>query len=38
MNNMGGYAHGGWMVAWWIGGIALLIVLAWLLGGRRGRS
>ena len=38
MGNMGGYGHGGWMVLWWIGGIALLIVLVWFLAKRRGGS
>ena len=38
MWNMGGYGHGGWMVLWWIGGIAVLIVLAWMLFKRGGRS
>lgn len=37
MGNMGGWG-GGWMVLWWIGGIALLIVLVWFLAKRRGSS
>ena len=36
MGSMGGYGSGGWMVLWWIGGIASLIVLVWALTkGRR---
>jgi len=38
MGNMGGSGQGGWMVLWWIGGIAILIVLAWFLSKRRGGS
>lgn len=36
LESMGGYGHGGWMYLWWIGGIAVLIVLAWALFKRRG--
>ena len=36
MSNMGGYWHGGWMVLGWIGGIARLIVLVWVLAKGRG--
>ena len=36
MGNMGGDGHGGWMVLWWIGGIAVLIMLAWMLFKRGG--
>jgi len=32
---MGGDWHGGWMVLWWIGGSALLIVLIWILAKQR---
>ena len=35
---MGGYGHGGWMVLWWIGGIALLILLAWGFARKRSGS
>ncbi len=38
MGNMGGYGHGGWLVLWWIVGLASLILLAWLLLKRRGGS
>jgi hypothetical protein len=41
MNNTGhmaGYGQGAWMVLWWVGGIALLIVLIWFLAKRRGGS
>lgn len=36
MDHMDGYGHGGWMGLWWIGGIALLILLVWFLWNRRG--
>jgi hypothetical protein len=36
MDHMDGYGHGGSMVVWWIGGIALLILLVWFLAKRRG--
>jgi hypothetical protein len=35
MNDMNGYGQGGWMVVWWVGGIALLILLVWFLAKRR---
>ena len=35
MNDMNGYGQGEWTVAWWIGGIALLILLVWFLAKRR---
>jgi LPXTG-motif cell wall-anchored protein len=35
MGNMHGYGQGGWMVLLWIGGIAILILLVWLLWRRR---
>jgi hypothetical protein len=38
MDNMSGYGQGGWMVLWWVGGIALLILLVWFLAKRRGGS
>jgi hypothetical protein len=31
MGYMSGYGQGGWMALWWIGGIAVPIVLVWLL-------
>ena len=33
--NMGGYGHGGWMVGWWVLGLAMLLVLVWALARRR---
>jgi hypothetical protein len=36
MGNMGGYWGGGWMVLWWIGGLAFLAVLIWFLAKGRG--
>ena len=36
MGDMGSHGQSGWMVMWWIGGLALLIVLAWFLMKRRG--
>ncbi len=35
MNDMHSYGQGGWMVLWWVGGIALLILLVWFLAKRR---
>ncbi len=35
MDHMGGYGQGGWMVLWWIGGIAILVLLVRFLWGRR---
>jgi hypothetical protein len=35
MNHMGSYGQGGWMVLWWIGGLAFLILLVWFLVRRR---
>jgi hypothetical protein len=35
MNEMHGYGQGGWAVLWWVGGIALLILLVWFLAKRR---
>lgn len=36
MGNMSGYGQGGWMVLWWIGWLAILIVLVWFLVKKRG--
>jgi hypothetical protein len=33
---MDSYGQGGWMVLWWIGGLAILIVLVWFHAKRRG--
>ena len=38
MGNMGVYGAGGWMVVWWVGGIALLIALVWMFAKRRNGS
>ncbi len=35
MDGMSGYAQGGWMVPWGIGGIAIVIFLFWFLAKRR---
>jgi hypothetical protein len=35
MGNMGAYGHGGWIVLWWVLGIAALILLVWFLMKRR---
>ena len=35
MDHMDGYGQGGWMVLWWVGGAAILILLVWFLWRRR---
>jgi len=35
MGNMSGYWQGGWMILWWVGGLALLIALVLVLARRR---
>jgi hypothetical protein len=36
MGHMGNYGQGEWMILWWVGGIAILILLFWFLVKRRG--